>query len=955
MTFIKLNNENFVNTKIVNSFNVKYKKSDNTTFLYDNNLDSKSIIFNQKDTHGTFENAILGLQEDNALNNKISSFFNFASNRIEYKINSELEIREKKNQYFEVKKDLLDNNGVTNNNLKKYNFKNSFSINRTVNTFLPCSYELYKFETIKSSLYDYYKNDFSKDFYPELDYGFCNYNTINFFSQKYNNNKVHSNCIVYSNQKDVNNINDVDFSENFSVNLWINIRKNNNTNRGCIMHIPDVFSLYSIEESEGFRICLSTGSSAKKTLNQQNFQTINFSNNSSQNEDDIGLTSSNNFLYNNWYNLNINFVNTTQNKYIVTVYKNSEVLETFNLNIVKEKLDNFDSFICLGNKPYYFKDSSSSYNIEYEDSFYSFFGKNYLLNDNTEFDGPFYKKDLNLGSNTNYNDTKFIENIITNDNMIYFNDSIEENSSFHGEIHDIKIYSNSIDKQKIESLYKKSVKDLSDEINNNSLAFFVPVFYLPIDVKKVGLFNCSKSNINLYYNSIYNPFLANSSMGLDSSVENYLVEFVKSKKPNVVISGFDNKNIFGNYYESLHSQFIDNQNDFSKIKKGISSESIFLENIDNVSLDNPIKYNNISYRNYLLLPNDNGIPEIRFDPINYFLENDVVYSKEIDFFKIDDQEKLYHIDSYNTLKYVKFQDNDRISLNRESNPGNEISLDISGQTTKMFSTKDMFFDISNYFYHDTSINSANDIVVSDNIDSYISKRLDSFNKVYIDTASNPINKNYNSDILVFRSNNSILNEDLNYRFLPLPYYTLNKSDLSLFSIIIDISTQYYNKKIKKGTLKLKDNNLLGTNGMAINISDNKKGFLFRDDCLTKSADWNYIGHVFYKDGICLIHNTSLRAFGKKDFELDFIAEGSIFIQETNIPIRQGKLNVSNNATYNKDLRLDESAFNSDEPFVYITDVNIHDENMNIVAKAKMAHPIPKKNTDNLLIRLKMDY
>ena len=45
MTFIKIDEENFVNTKIVNKFRVKYKSNDTTTFLYDNNIDSKSIIY----------------------------------------------------------------------------------------------------------------------------------------------------------------------------------------------------------------------------------------------------------------------------------------------------------------------------------------------------------------------------------------------------------------------------------------------------------------------------------------------------------------------------------------------------------------------------------------------------------------------------------------------------------------------------------------------------------------------------------------------------------------------------------------------------------------------------------------------------------------------------------------------------------------------------------------------
>ena len=47
----------------------------------------------------------------------------------------------------------------------------------------------------------------------------------------------------------------------------------------------------------------------------------------------------------------------------------------------------------------------------------------------------------------------------------------------------------------------------------------------------------------------------------------------------------------------------------------------------------------------------------------------------------------------------------------------------------------------------------------------------------------------------------------------------------------------------------------------------------------------------------------------------------------------------------------------DEPVILMGGelVETADENLNIVAKAKMARPIPKKNSDNILIRLKMDY
>ena len=155
MTFIKLDEENFVNTKIINRFKVKYNSSDIESFLYDNNINSKSIIYNQPNTHGTFNNSILGLEEDEDLNNSISNFFNSANDTIGITSVEPDDIRERKNQYFNQKKS-LNELSVTNDNLKQFNFKNAFKINRTVNTFLPSSFEMSKFQTVKNNLYDYY-------------------------------------------------------------------------------------------------------------------------------------------------------------------------------------------------------------------------------------------------------------------------------------------------------------------------------------------------------------------------------------------------------------------------------------------------------------------------------------------------------------------------------------------------------------------------------------------------------------------------------------------------------------------------------------------------------------------------------------------------------------------------------------------------------------------------------
>ena len=96
-------------------------------------------------------------------------------------------------------------------------------------------------------------------------------------------------------------------------------------------------------------------------------------------------------------------------------------------------------------------------------------------------------------------------------------------------------------------------------------------------------------------------------------------------------------------------------------------------------------------------------------------------------------------------------------------------------------------------------------------------------------------------------------------------------------------------------------------------------------------------------------------FGENDFKSNFETDSSLYTHEINIPVEAGLFDKSVNESYSADLRHDESAFNSEDSFVYITDINLHDENLNIVARAKLARPAPKKKSDSILFRLKMDY
>ena len=190
----------------------------------------------------------------------------------------------------------------------------------------------------------------------------------------------------------------------------------------------------------------------------------------------------------------------------------------------------------------------------------------------------------------------------------------------------------------------------------------------------------------------------------------------------------------------------------------------------------------------------------------------------------------------------------------------------------------------------------------------------------------------------------------------MPYFNITKDFSETYSNTLCISSSVYNKNIVRESVRIFDTALSGT-GNVINISlaDNGLGLLHRSDCLTKVADWNYVGHILYKEGFATILHPGLENFSQTNYRIEFKSNAEMNVYELNLPAKATEVNLSRNTSYIENLRLDDSAFNADESFVYITDINLHDEDLNVMATAKLAKPFAKKNTDNVLFRIKMDY
>jgi len=1008
MTFIPLNHKNFVRNKVESLLKVEYQNTNSETFLYDQNFNSKSLIFS--DPIDLRDN-VLNLNEDISEIDKFIKRVNtklvldFISENLESFNTEEEEYSkdyfDKRDEFIEYENDVLKDNSVINENIKKENFKNEYRINRVEQKFLPDSFELQKKNYIKNRLYGDYKKDYSLDFYSELHYGFCNWNSINFFSQGFDENLYHSNCIIWPNtENDLGNQYNFINNQRFNLSLYMNVRnKKNNSNRAqCFFHVPDLISMYLIlDRGSNYKIGILLGDKTRK-----NIHTIFSYSQLLQPNERIGenfyisssINVSKSIENNSWHNLSLNYMRNESNNVSLNFYLDGIELFDVEVNEVKEGFTG-NSFICLGNKPSYSDDNN------YSHVFYEFFAKN-------------FDKDISLGKNNtwqddgsiNANNLETYKGVVSFKNKINDTNKVNQSESFNGEIHDIRIYSNIKNQNFIlDNICKKSIKNLETEIANNNLEFYVPVFYVPYYVKKKGSYNASSTKVNLRYSCIFNPFFANSCGGLDISAENYLSDFINHTKPNVIIGGSDTENVSEDFLTVSNATLTDYINDNDDIRKGVLQNTIYNKNLKSTTHSQKVLSinSNSSYRNLLILPNDNGIQEVYFDPINYIINQHLDSNKlDTSLFNSDKnfnitienihKNKNYNYswnlnDSFNNvpdISDISFGENINFNVNNDFKISDEVILDnidyinslsLSTRVSLLLAEapfliadfdryRSLLFNYSNLVYHNDQILSLEESFLTPS-DEYFDLQENCLN-IYKISLSNPIIRRYKEDNSILLSkvnfNSAYLekleysNTEITYFKLPVPYSVINQDYDSIFTTIFDIPSKFYNKKIEKDTFQIEDNNISTSNGnINLKFSDNKRGMLYRDNCNTKVATWNYVGHVFYKDGIVSLNRPESTYFGVDDFKCNFYANSYLYVHEINIPVDKGLFDKSSNSTYNEDLRHDESAFNSEESFVYITDINLHDENLNVVAKAKLARPAPKKPSDSILFRLKMDY
>ena len=174
-------------------------------------------------------------------------------------------------------------------------------------------------------------------------------------------------------------------------------------------------------------------------------------------------------------------------------------------------------------------------------------------------------------------------------------------------------------------------------------------------------------------------------------------------------------------------------------------------------------------------------------------------------------------------------------------------------------------------------------------------------------------------------------------------------------VFFDASNMFYGDKIRPGSVLIEDLNPTGSNGsFQLKLRDNKYGSIYRADALSENATWASVGNVLYGDGIIILKSPHLSFFGKEDFRITFEGERKVYVFEVSVPVPQNLFNSSSNPQY-KRLSPTNNHNESADAFTYVTGLQLHDDNFNVIARAHLAQPFVKREEDRVVIKLRMDY
>ncbi len=183
-----------------------------------------------------------------------------------------------------------------------------------------------------------------------------------------------------------------------------------------------------------------------------------------------------------------------------------------------------------------------------------------------------------------------------------------------------------------------------------------------------------------------------------------------------------------------------------------------------------------------------------------------------------------------------------------------------------------------------------------------------------------------------------------------------KDNTSNQVVFFDVSNLFYGSYIKPGTVVLRDLSMSGSAGkISTTLKDDGLGNLFRADTKSTQASWSTVGNIFYNEGLILIKSPQFYFFGSESWELEFQGKQDIYILKFNLALPPLMATSSSNPSFQSISGSNLANDTDKEQVILLSDINIHDDNLNVIMKTNLAQAIVKRTSDKMMFKVKIDF
>lgn len=211
---------------------------------------------------------------------------------------------------------------------------------------------------------------------------------------------------------------------------------------------------------------------------------------------------------------------------------------------------------------------------------------------------------------------------------------------------------------------------------------------------------------------------------------------------------------------------------------------------------------------------------------------------------------------------------------------------------------------------------------------------------------------------------SILNLYSYYSLIDTQYTASFTGSASTRFRVITIPEIYYDREILSGTFTASD---LDSAGAQRVLYDNGRGGIY-----SGSMTGTLVGNIFYSEGLVVLKGGGLNTespsndFGEVSptnfkWRVSFKGTHKIPVKIFRCRAPVGQLNGSTNPTYYRVLTGSEAPNRNEKEVVspqqqtYITTIGLYDDDYGLVGLAKIAQPIKKEESQDILFRLRLDF